>query len=65
MKTFFKDAAWWAAVYGVAELDTTEATQQQQQQCVLAEFLASILALSLSASPLPILGCFLCVTTEI
>ena len=23
--------AWWAAVYGVAELDTTEATQQQQQ----------------------------------
>ena len=22
--------AWWAAVYGVAELDTTEATQQQQ-----------------------------------
>ena len=24
--------AWWAAVYGVAELDTTEATEQQQQQ---------------------------------
>ena len=24
--------AWWAAVYGVAESDTTEATQQQQQQ---------------------------------
>ena len=24
--------AWWAAVYGVAQLDTTEATQQQQQQ---------------------------------
>ena len=23
--------AWWAAVYGVAVLDTTEATQQQQQ----------------------------------
>ena len=26
--------AWWAAVYGVTESDTTEATQQQQQQCV-------------------------------
>ena len=25
-------AAWWAAVYRVAESDTTEATQQQQQQ---------------------------------
>ena len=24
--------AWWAAVYGVAESDMTEATQQQQQQ---------------------------------
>ena len=24
--------AWWAAIYGVAELDTTEATSQQQQQ---------------------------------
>ena len=24
--------AWWAAFYGVAELDSTEATQQQQQQ---------------------------------
>ena len=24
--------AWWAAVYGVTELDTTEVTQQQQQQ---------------------------------
>ena len=24
--------AWWAAVYGVAQLDTTEVTQQQQQQ---------------------------------
>ena len=24
--------AWWAAVYGVAELDTTEVTQQQQQR---------------------------------
>ena len=24
--------AWWAAVYGVAETDMTEATQQQQQQ---------------------------------
>ena len=24
--------AWWAAIYGVAESDTTEATQQQQQQ---------------------------------
>ena len=24
--------AWWAAVYAVAELDTTEATWQQQQQ---------------------------------
>ena len=24
--------AWWAAVYGVTESDTTEATQQQQQQ---------------------------------
>ena len=23
--------AWWAAVYGVAELDTTEVTWQQQQ----------------------------------
>ena len=27
--------AWWAAVYGVTQLDTTEVTQQQQQQhCV-------------------------------
>ena len=25
-------ASWWAAVYGVAESDTTEVTQQQQQQ---------------------------------
>ena len=24
--------AWWAAIYGIAELDTTEVTQQQQQQ---------------------------------
>ena len=24
--------AWWAAIYGVAESDTTEATWQQQQQ---------------------------------
>ena len=24
--------AWWAAVYGVTESDTTEVTQQQQQQ---------------------------------
>ena len=24
--------AWWAAVYGVAESDTTEATQQQQRK---------------------------------
>ena len=24
--------AWWAAVYGVAQSDTTEVTQQQQQQ---------------------------------
>ena len=24
--------AWWAAVYGVAQSDTTEATKQQQQQ---------------------------------
>ena len=24
--------AWWAAVYGVTQLDTTEVTQQQQQQ---------------------------------
>ena len=24
--------AWWAAIYGVAESDTTEATQQRQQQ---------------------------------
>ena len=23
--------AWWAAVYGIAQSDTTEATQQQQQ----------------------------------
>ena len=23
--------AWWAAVYGVAELDRTDVTQQQQQ----------------------------------
>ena len=23
--------AWWAAIYGVTELDTTEATYQQQQ----------------------------------
>ena len=31
--------AWWAAVYGVTQSDTTEATQQQQQQqqvpCIL------------------------------
>ena len=28
--------AWWAAVYGVAESDTTEVTwQQRQQQCPL------------------------------
>ena len=26
--------AWWAAVYRVAESDTTEATQQQQQQTI-------------------------------
>ena len=26
--------AWWAAVYGVAESDMTEVTQQQQQQFV-------------------------------
>ena len=25
--------AWWAAVYWVAALDTTEATQQQQRKC--------------------------------
>ena len=24
--------AWWAAVYGVTQSDTTEGTQQQQQQ---------------------------------
>ena len=24
--------AWWSAIYGVAESDTTEETQQQQQQ---------------------------------
>ena len=28
--------AWWAAVYGVAESDTTEVTQQQQQQHTLS-----------------------------
>ena len=27
--------AWWAAVYGVTESDTTEVTQQQQQQQLL------------------------------
>ena len=33
--------AWWAAVYGVAESDTTEATQQQQQQtCTIIPFTA-------------------------
>ena len=26
--------AWWAAICGVAELDTTEVMQQQQQRCV-------------------------------
>ena len=26
------EGAWWAAIYGVAQSDTTEATQQQQQQ---------------------------------
>ena len=26
--------AWWAAVYGVAQSDTTEATKQQQQQYI-------------------------------
>ena len=26
--------AWWAAVYGVAESETTEATQQQQQTLI-------------------------------
>ena len=29
--------AWWAAVYGVAESDTTEATLQQQQQQAVTE----------------------------
>ena len=29
--------AWWAAVYGVAESDTTEVTQQQQQQHMLVK----------------------------
>ena len=29
--------AWWAAIYGVAESDTTEMTQQQQQ-CSLSLF---------------------------
>ena len=28
--------AWWAAVYGVAQSDTTEAMQQQQQVLVAA-----------------------------
>ena len=27
--------AWWAAVYGVAKSDTTEATEQQQQQYLI------------------------------
>ena len=31
--------AWWAAVYGVAQLDTTEATWQQQQQQQQQSFL--------------------------
>ena len=29
--------AWWAAVYGVTQSDTTEATQQQQQQQIIIE----------------------------
>ena len=32
--------AWWAAVYGVAESDTTEATQQQQQHQSAVENIA-------------------------
>jgi len=30
--------AWWAAVYGVAQSDTTEATQQQQQVVFTLDF---------------------------
>ena len=30
------EEAWWAAVYGVTESDTTEVTQQQQQQQYVA-----------------------------
>ena len=37
--------AWWAAVYGVAESDLTEATQQQQQQQQQAAHVNAFLSL--------------------
>ena len=39
--------AWWAAVYGVAESDTTEATQQQQQSLVYSQHLPPPTVMSL------------------
>ena len=30
------EGAWWAAIYGVAQSDTTDATQQQQQQLIVS-----------------------------
>ena len=32
LKNPWDGGAWWSAIYGVVELDTTEVTQQQQQQ---------------------------------
>ena len=42
--------AWWAAVYGVAELDTTEVTQQQHHTVYVCQQQSS----SLSLSPYPL-----------
>ena len=44
--------AWWAAVYGVAESDMTDATQQQQQQMVSDVEHLFIYVLVIGMSPL-------------